>query len=311
MAKVTFESVAQAAESLMADQAEVSVRGIQRELGKIYSADGSPFGSPNVILPFLREWRSGRRPISASDIALDESISLAIIRQMKKVAGDAAAAAETRATAAEQDMQASIEAGLASEQRIEELTVEVETLRASLNKSVALVETLRADFEKEDEISRKKIIEWAEDCGKERDRANAALQELGKAQARAEAVPALEATIAKLQADLDAERTARAAAEQRAAVADAQVKLVSEQAEKASVDADKQISGVKAAADKADQAHAEAVAQLRRDLQDARSEVREAAQKLDAARAQVDLLHEQLAAASKAGTIDSSKPKEA
>ena len=111
------------------------------------------------------------------------------------------------------------------------------------------------------------------------------------------------------------------------------------QAAKASGDADKQIEQLKAAADKADQAHANALAQLRkdlddsrqsarqqveqtqaaadktggehkgqaeqlrRDLEDAKTQVREATQEIKAARKQIDTLHEQLAAAGKAATM--------
>ncbi len=301
MALVTYENVVAAAESLIADGQKASVRNVMKKIGG---------GSPNTVLQLLGEWKAGRPVIRSSDIELDPSITAAIVRQMQKIAGDAAVAAEERTSAMSDDLQTMAESNQQLEQENARLSAELTVVREDVDRSAALQHDNELRYQSELDALKAKNAEISADLDKERERANQAQQSLGRAEARAEAVPVLEALIAKLQNDLEAERAARAAAEQRAAVADAQVKLVSEQAEKASVDADKQISGVKAAADKADQAHAEAVAQLRRDIENYRSEVREAAQKLDAARQQVDLLHEQLAAAAKNSSIGESANKQ-
>ena len=300
-AKITFDLVAQAAAALIAEGGEssVSVRGIQRELGKTLGKDGAPFGSPNVILPLLREWRNGRRPITASDIALDESISISIIRQMKAVAAEAASAAEARAAAAEKDMQESIDAGIVSEQRIEDLANELATARESLDASTADLEKKTSEFTQKLEVAEARIAELAQDLHDERQRSANAQQELGKAQAKAETVPALEQQIADLRSALDAERKARADADQRAAVAEMQSRGASDsndllRAELTSVRQDAR----------------DVREEKQRDIESLRIEVREAAKKLDVARQQIDLLHEQLAAAAKNSSIGESANKQ-
>ena len=300
-AKITFDLVAQAAAALIAEGGEsnVSVRNIQRELGKTLGKDGAPFGSPNVILPLLREWRAGRRPITASDVALDEAISISIIRQMKSVASEAAAAAEARATAAEQDMQASIEAGLASEQQIEELTIELATVRESLDTAVAEREKQATEFSQKLEVAEKRIAELTQDLHDERQRYAGAQVELGKTQVRLDEIPSLKQQISDLRGALESERAARAAADQRAAVAEMKSNGESDsndllRAELASVRQDAR----------------DAREEKQRDIESLRIEVREAAQKLDAARSQIDQLHEQLAAASKIGSIGESVNKQ-
>ena len=312
MALVTYEAVVAAAESLIADGQKASVRNVMKKIGG---------GSPNTVLQLLGEWKAGRPVIRSSDIELDPSITAAIVRQMQKIAGDAAVAAEERTSAMSDDLQTMAESNQSLEQENARLTAELAMVREDVDRQIALQHDNELRYQSEIDTLKAKVSEISNDLDKERDRANASQQALGKAEARAEAVPALEATIAKLQADLAVERTARAAAEQRAAVSETQGRLVAEQASKTAADAAK-------AADKSDQAHADALAQLRKDIDDARqaasrqveqlkaeankaagehkeqlaqarrdideakAEAREAVAELKATRAQIDALHE-------------------
>ena len=298
MAIVTYEAVVAAAESLLAENQKASVRKVTERIGG---------GSPNTVLKMLNDWKNGRPIVRASEIEIDPAISAAIVAQMKKIIGDAAVAAEERVSTASDDLAVLMESNLSLEQQVERLAGDLAASTTAIEQLVSVQHDQQLKFAGDLDALKAKLAELTTDLDKERDRANASQQALGKAEARAEAMPALEQRIEHLTTALDAERTARAAAEQRAAVADAQVKLVSEQAAKTSIDADKQIEQLKAAADKADQAHAEAVAQLRRDIEDYRSEVREAAAELKAARVQIDTLRDQLAAAAKTSSIEIGK----
>ncbi len=294
MAIVTYENVAEAAESLLAEGQKASVRKVIERLGG---------GSPNAVLKMLGDYKAGRPVIRSSDIELDPSIIAAMVRQMRTVAETATADAEERLSSLSDDLATMAESNQSLEQRVEQLTGELATTTTTIEQLTSQQHDTELRHQSEIAALQVKVTELAADLDKERDRANASQQALGKAEARAEAVPVLEALIAKLQSDLDTARTARAAAEQRAAVAEAQRVA----AEQSAVELKASVKEEKANAEKDQVEHKDQVEQLRRDLQEARSEVREAAQKLDVARQQVDLLHEQLAAASKAGTINTSK----
>ena len=289
-ALVTFESVAQAAQDLLADGEKASVRNVMKRLGG---------GSPNSVLQFINEWKSGRPVVRASDIELDASIGASIVRQMQQVAAAASAAAEEKASALSDDLATLAESNQSLEQQVEQLTGELATSTTTIERLTSAQHDSDLRHQAEVDTLKAKSAELAADLDKERERANGAQQALGRAEARAEAMPALEQRIEQLTSALESERTARAAAEQRAAVAEMQSR---------------------GAADSNDLLRAEITSirqdardtreQMQRDVENYRSEVREAAKKLDVARATIDLLHEQLATAAKTNTIDSSKPKE-
>ncbi len=288
MALVNYENVVEAAEALIASGQKASVRNVIKQLGG---------GSPNSVLKCLGEWKAGRPVIRSSDIELDPSILAAIKRQMQTVAIDATTAAEERASALSDDLQTLSESSQAAEQQIETLIAEKSGLEAAILELTSKLHDKELESSQKLQSAQIRIDELAADLSKERDRANSAMQDLGKAQARADAVPGLEAQILKLQGDIEAERNQRAAADQRSAVAEAQIKLVNEQASKLAADLTN------------DEAkHADELKQLRQDLTDARDAARDAATDLKSARAQIDALHEQAAAkAANANKTESEK----
>ena len=288
MALVNYENVVEAAEALIAEGQKASVRKVIDRLGG---------GSPNAVLKLLGEFKSGRPVIRVADVDLDPAIIASIKRQMQAVAAEAAVAAEDRASSLSDDLQTLSEAQQVAEQQIAALSADKTRLEDAALELTAKLHDQELESAQKLQALQTKVDELAADLSKERDRANCAMQDLGKAQAKAEAVPTLEALIAKLQNELEAERSQRAAADQRAAVSDAQVKLVAEQASKLAADLAK-----------AEQSHKDALAQLRQDLADARQATKEAQAELKSARAQIDALHEQ--AAAKAANSTSTDTKE-
>ncbi len=298
MAIVTYENVAEAAESLLAEGQKASVRKVIERLGG---------GSPNAVLKMLGDYKAGRPVIRSSDIELDPSIIAAMVRQMRTVAETATADAEERLSSLSDDLATMAESNQSLEQRVEQLTGELATTTTTIEQLTSQQHDTELRHQSEIAALQVKVTELAADLDKERDRANASQQALGKAEARAEAVPVLESLIAKLQEELKAEGVARAAAEQRAAVAEAQRVA----AEQSTVQIRKDLDDARQVANKAAVEHKDQLAQLRGDVENYRVEVREAAQKLDVARQQIDLLHEQLAAAAKTNTLDTPAKQEA
>ncbi len=283
MALVTYENVVEAAESLVAEGQKASVRKVMERLGG---------GSPNTVLKMLSDYKAGRPVIRSSDIELDPSIIAAMVRQMRTVAETATADAEERLSSLSDDLSTLAESNQSLEQRVEQLANELTAAHQQIEQLTSAQHDQQLKFAGDLDALKAKNAEISADLDKERERANQAQQSLGRAEARAEAVPVLEQLIADLRGALESERTARAAAEQRAAVAEMQSR---------------------GAADSNDLLRAELVSvrqdardvreEKQRDIESLRIEVREAAQKLDAARQQVDLLHEQLAAAAKVSSI--------
>ena len=255
MALVNYENVVEAAEALIANGQKASVRNVIKHIGG---------GSPNAVLKFLGEYKSGRPVIRVADVDLDPSIVAAIKRQMQSVAVDATTAAEERAAALTDDLQTLAESSQLIESENEQLAAELTTVRDQLDALVTSGATDAADAAHKLNAAQAKIAELSDDLHDERQRSADAQIALGKAQARAETVPGLEAQIAKLQADLDIERNQRSAAEQRTAVAEAQIKLVNEQASKVAADLIK-----------AESKHSDELKILRKDLDAARDQAAE------------------------------------
>ena len=268
MALVNYENVVEAAEALIADGQKASVRKVIDRLGG---------GSPNAVLKLLGEYKAGRPVVRVSDVELDPAIIAAIKRQMQAVAVDATTAAEERAAALSDDLQTLSESSQAAEQQIETLTSEKLGIEAAVLDLTIKLRDQEIDAANKLQAAQVKIDELALDLGKERDRANFAMQDLGKAQARVEAIPALEAQISKLLGDLEAERKERAAADQRTAVAEARIQLVSEQASKAAADLVK-----------AEAKHSDELKHARKDLDAAHQLANEQAGKAAADLAKVD-----------------------
>ena len=99
MALVSFETVATAAEELVAAGKKASVRNVIASLG------GWPC-PPNSVLKHLAEWKTGRPLVSIADTDLDDNIKRAIAEQMQRVTAAAASASEEWASLFEDELAA-------------------------------------------------------------------------------------------------------------------------------------------------------------------------------------------------------------
>jgi len=279
---VTYETVAQACESLTAEGKRPSVRGITAFLGG---------GSPNVILDYQRQWKAGRPVVKAAEIQVDPRIGQIVAEQIAQAVATARADIEVQLSEAEQDAEMVSKAGREAEDRAKALADELEAAKGQVQGLTGQIEQLKADAEqvKADAAEKVKaaeeranvgIAKAEEEATRERDARETAQVSLAKAELRLEALPRLEADLAAVRAELGAERQARIAAEQTGAVL---------QAQKADLEA--HLGETKARADRLTEqlntSH-ERTEQLGRELADARVAVQAGLARLEAAAREIE-----------------------
>lgn len=224
MAIVTFESVAAAAETLQAAGQRASVRAVIAALGG---------GSPNSVLKLLAEWKAGRPVVRIADTELDHRITDAIKAQMQRVAEQAAAAAEERAGALDEDLQALAEAQAAAEQQITALIAERDTAQAQAADFFEKLKEARGEAERAAEQSAQALAALRQELTSEHARLEGAAAELARAEVRLEVVPALQGEAERLRVALQTSEQARQAAEQSAAVLTARLEAAERRATEA------------------------------------------------------------------------------
>ncbi len=190
MALVTFESVSKACAAITAAGERPSIRKVIAHLGG---------GSPNAVNPLLNQWKTERPAVHALDLSLDPRIADAVNRALSDALAKAAETADQRIIDLQDDAEAVAAAGREAEARAEQLATE-------LDASVKLSQKLqreREDAEAAAAIESKnlnqRISTLEEQLEKERGRADAAVQEVTKAQIRIEQIPGLEAEIERLK----------------------------------------------------------------------------------------------------------------
>ncbi|MEC4025631.1 DNA-binding protein [Pseudomonas fulva] len=189
MALVTFESVAAAAEALVANGGKASVRAVKDALGG---------GSPNAILPLLNEWKAGRPLVRASDIALDPRIAQLIAEQIGTASAQAAKMAEDKAAEIQADAEVIAEAGREAEARAGELEQALEQTQAEVVAKSRALEDLGLERERDAESAQEKISTLQIQLQGERERADQAVQTVAKDEVRLQAIPKLEAEVQRL-----------------------------------------------------------------------------------------------------------------
>lgn len=220
----TFETIAAAAEALQAAGQTVSVRAVTAAIGG---------GSPNTVLPLLREWKAGRPLIKASQTELDPKIGAVIGEQMQLVAAAAAKAAEERAASAEDDLQALSEAQTMSEKQINALLAERDDDMALMSEMKEQIQAAKAAAAAAAERTAAEAQTLRSDLATERQRLETANAALVRAEMRLEVVPGLNAEIERLKSALDASQAARQTAEQAAAVLAAKLEAAERRATEA------------------------------------------------------------------------------
>lgn len=214
MALVTFETVAQAADALAKAGQRTSVRVVTEALGG---------GSPNDVLPFLREWKAGRPLIKPSERSMNPRISAVISEEIEIAAATAAAAAEEKAASVEEDLQAVSDEQNRSKQHIARLTAELEQATNQVTDLLEQLKNVGDDASRAADSSAKQIESLKADVAAERAKSELLTSSLAKSEVRLEVLPKLESQIAKLLDDLDIQKGGKVLAEQRVAVLVAQV----------------------------------------------------------------------------------------
>jgi SMC interacting uncharacterized protein involved in chromosome segregation len=200
---VTPESVIEAAEVLVAEGKKPSVRAVIAALGG---------GSPNSVLLHLNRWKAGLPPAPVQDLRVDARVARILTEQLARETAAACSEMEQKLAVAEENALAVAEAGekaeralATSEQENAVLKTEAAELRGRLAQMSGELEAGRAALEAQREV------------------AEGLRAEVARQQVRLEGIPRLEGEVERLRAALDQERTARAAAEQAAAVTGARL----------------------------------------------------------------------------------------
>lgn len=209
MSTVTFETVAEAANTLIDAGQRASVRLVTAHLGG---------GSPNTVLKHLREWKSGRPLVRVAETNLDARITTAIVEQMQRVAAEAAAMAEELATSTEDDLQALAEAQHELEQQIASLTAERDTSRAQAEQLTGQLYELSTVTERQHQHYSEQLTALRSDLATARTHQEQTVGQLAKAEVRLEVIPELQAEVGRLRASWSEENRGRIVAEQNAAV---------------------------------------------------------------------------------------------
>lgn len=208
--KVSFESVAAAAESLTTNGQRPSVRAVIAAMGG---------GSPNAVLPHLQAWKAARPAVKTADVALDPRIVTILAEQITTSVIEATRAAEARAADLEADAEAVADAGRLAEARADELAGELVSVQSDNQQQAGRLDALTHEIEQVKKEAGAAVADARADALRERETGEQVRQALARAELRLEAVPAMEITLAALRDQLDAERTARTLAEKAAAVA--------------------------------------------------------------------------------------------
>ena len=253
---ITFEQVAAVADAMKIEGIKPTSRAVRERLGNT--------GSMGTINKMLGRWKSGQERQVSAALVLPPALQRVLLEFMDHELTSARTALE--AELADQQQEATDLATENERQVVEnESQAEaIELLRAEVSKHQGRAGQLESD-----------LVVARDEAARERSGAELARTELAKAQLRLEAMPRLEADLVGVRGVLEAERAARVAAEQAAAVLTAKL----EAAERRATEAAERTTKTEAAAAQA-AAKAETVA---RDLVAANTAVQAGQARLDSA----------------------------
>jgi colicin import membrane protein len=200
---ITSEQVAQAADSLLGEGQQPTIKAVRERLGDT--------GSPNTIHKHLTAWRAARPPATAAAPELPASLAGAIAAEIERATAAARAEIEARLIQAQTEAADLAQAGEALEAEREALTEQVaalaterDTLSGKAAQQAADLDAQAQRIEREQSAAESARVELA----------TARLRIEGDAERRAEQT----AEIQRLRAALETETAARVAGEQSAAV---------------------------------------------------------------------------------------------
>lgn len=215
-ATITQEQVNAAADAIRATGAKPTARAIRDQLGT---------GSMATVLKLLQVWQSGQVRPAAQDVTLPPGLARALVDFIGQEVATARAGLEADLATAQQ-----ASADLIAESERQAATIE------SQAEALDLAHGEKAELQGKLGQMESDLATARDEAARERQAAEAARTELAKAQLRLEALPRIEAEADRLRGELDAERRARAEAEQRAAVLTSKVEYETGLRQKAETD---------------------------------------------------------------------------
>ena len=230
---ITFEQVAAAADDLVGQGKQPTIKAIREALGT---------GSPNTVHRHLATWREGRPQAVVTASALPASLTAVIAAEIERAAAQARAEIEARLVQAQAEAADLSGAGEALEaerdalvEQVAALTTERDTLAGKAAQQAADIAAQVLQIEREQAA------------------AEAARLEVATARVKIEAQSEQAAELVRLRAALDSSQQVRQQAEQQAAVLAAKLEATIDRLESAA----REIEDARAAAKKAGEEAAE------------------------------------------------------
>jgi colicin import membrane protein len=204
---VTFEQVAAAADALVGDGQQPTIRAVRERLGT---------GSPNTVHRHLAAWREARPVVAASAPELPHTLTAAIADEIERAAARARAEIEDRLVQSQVEAAELATAGELLELERDDLAEQVAELTRERDILAGKAEQQAAD-----------LADQAQRIEREQQAAEAARVEVAtsrlKIEAQAERVNELTAELDRLRAALAEAQQGRTVAEQQAAVLSARL----------------------------------------------------------------------------------------
>ena len=215
---ITLEQVTAAADALVGEGQQPTVRAIRERLGNT--------GSPNTIHRHLSAWRQARPMASATAMALSPGLAGAIAGEIERAAAAARGEIEERLVQAQQEATELAAAGEALEaerdallEQVAALTTERDTFAGKVAQQALALETAQQQISREQQAAEAARIELA--------------TALVRAEQQQKTEAAQSAEIERLRPLLDAAQKATISAEQQAAVLQAKLEAATERANRA------------------------------------------------------------------------------
>jgi len=230
---VTFEQIAAVADAMKIEGGKPTSRAVRERLGNT--------GSMGTINKLLGRWKSSQERQVSAALALPPALQRVLLEFMDNELTAARTTLETEL--ADQQQEAS-DLATENERQIienESQSETIELLRAEVSTHQGRAGQLESD-----------LVVSRDEAARERSGAELARTELAKAQLRLEAMPRLEADLVAVRGVLEAERLARVAAEQAAAVLSAKLEATERRATEAQARTGKAEAGAEQIAAKAE-----------------------------------------------------------
>lgn len=250
---ITFEQVAAAADALVGDGQQPTIRAIRERLGT---------GSPNTVHRHLVAWREARPHATASAPELPTSLTAAIATEIQQAAARARAEVEDQLVRAQTEASELASAGEGLEVDRDILAEQVGVLTSQRDKEAATAAERAATIERMRGEHAAEITRLMQSVEREQQAAESARIELATLRLRieghAERLTEQTKEIERLRVELENQRAGRTEAEQRAAVISARLDGMTDRASRAEARAELAESSAVQATQQAREAAAEA-----------------------------------------------------